>query len=41
MTDGAMSALRRRMIESPPPAKAGDMTIRTIASKIQEGDERL
>ena len=33
MTDEAMSPLRRRMIE--------DMTIRTIASKIQQGYERL
>ena len=33
MTDEAMSPLRRRMIE--------DMTIRTIASKTQQGYERL
>jgi hypothetical protein len=35
MTDQAISPLRRRMIESLPPAKAGDMTIRKLAPKTQ------
>ena len=35
MTDQAISPLRRRMIGSLPPAKAGDMTIRKLAPKTQ------